>query len=200
LQKLLKDEKWGEFLDLVSEVEHKCEQKNKIGEITYPSSFTPVFPQVSFDETVKVKSYAFNDDYICNLTKRTCSCNEYQTRAKYYNVDDHIRMVCRHQYQAIKRKGLVPEMDRVTKLIAENTIYRSDHYHMSNFNGVQLIVGFNDDFESVTLILEDYLGKGPETFYLYLTEGGWWHREKKPTPYAMQIKKHVKHLFGMKKK
>ena len=94
----------------------------------------PRLPQ-AFDVWVEIGSGTSDRNYIVNLFEYSCTCPDYLKRRQYFYPGD-VRRVCKHQFALMEERGLVDQLDELSRAVLKFGANRKTLRRLENKAGV----------------------------------------------------------------
>lgn len=149
-----------------------------------------------FDKDTIVESHAIHvdrPDYVVNPFKRTCTCDWMMNLNVEALEPCDVRRICRHQVYVLNQAGFYFESDSKASLEILNSPYRKEFYTLIRDGDVKCVVGFNNDFEWVqVIVLEPELKEKEYSFNLLDKR---WAYGSSPRGSATKVKTAIRKAF-----
>ena len=149
-----------------------------------------------FDTDTVVESHAIHvdrADYVVNPFARSCTC-EWISNLDISNLDPRdVRRICRHQVSVLNKAGFYFESESEAVLEILKSPYRKEFYTIIRDGDIECVVGFNNDFEWVQVIVLNPALKEKE--YSFNLRDKRWAYGDSPRGHATKVKTAIRKAF-----
>lgn len=158
---------------------------------------TPVPEHFDKEMSVASKSlYEERPDYLVNPFRKTCTCEWMKTLGTSdFDVND-VRRVCRHQVEALAGEGFRFDLDNEAAAEILKSPYRSQWYTVIEEEDTKFILGFDQNYDWVQVIMLEPKMKTSE-FSFNLREKRWAYGDS-PRGCATRVKTAIRKTFDFR--
>lgn len=149
-----------------------------------------------FDIDTVVESHAIHvdrADYVVNPYKRSCTCEWISTLDSSKLDPCDVRRICRHQVSVLNKAGFYFESESEATLEILKSPYRKEFYTIIRDGEIECVVGFNNDFEWVQVIVLKPELKEKE--YSFNLRDKRWAYGDSPRGHATKVKTAIRKAF-----